>query len=160
MTISLAARRGEKPSTSSSIPHCQLDQNAPIELQERLWEKMRGLPGIRTGQSRISVPGARATFICDDGAVAECPDCVMIGSEFAHIHPASDGSLHVCLPEPARSEAVARGWAEPHILVASGKAPKSVVMIYGPRDEAELETVWSLVRISHQYASGEIAANQ
>jgi hypothetical protein len=34
-------------------------------------------------------------------------------------------------------------------------APTTLVMIYGPRDEAELETVWQLVEISYAFARGE-----
>ncbi|WP_223479113.1 luciferase family protein [Oricola indica] len=154
MAIHLARRSGAKPETSVEIPHRQLDQNAPVELQERLWDRMRGLPGVETGQSLISVPGARAIFACDDGVASVCPDCVMKGLEFAHIHPAQDGSLHACLPEHARVEAIEKGWAEPHPWVALGRIAASNVMLYGPRDEAELEVVWSLVRASHEYATG------
>jgi hypothetical protein len=31
----------------------------------------------------------------------------------------------------------------------------TLVMIYGPRDAAELETVWRLVEISHAFARGQ-----
>jgi hypothetical protein len=33
--------------------------------------------------------------------------------------------------------------------------PPTHVMIYGPRDEAELETVWQLVEVSYAFARGE-----
>ena len=33
--------------------------------------------------------------------------------------------------------------------------PATHVMVYGARDEAELETVWQLVEISYAYARGE-----
>jgi hypothetical protein len=33
--------------------------------------------------------------------------------------------------------------------------PATLVMIYGPRDEAELETVWELLQASYAFARGE-----
>jgi len=56
----LSARPGSRPRTTPTNPHVQLDQNAPLELQELLFERARALPGVRVEPSMISVPGARA----------------------------------------------------------------------------------------------------
>lgn len=149
----LAERQGPRPATSPVIPHRQLDQNAPANLQEALWEYMRNLPRVETGPSLISVPGARATFVADGCELGPACAC-MIGREFAHIHPPSDGSLHVTLPNGLREEAIAKGWAEPHPLAGTDKAPETVVMLYGPRDAAEFAVIWSLVEASHGFACG------
>ncbi len=70
------------------------------------------------------------------------------------MHPAPDQSLHVTLPERRAREAIEAGWAEHHPLVAEGRLPPTHVMVYAPRDDAELEVVYGLVRESYQFARG------
>jgi phospholipase/carboxylesterase len=73
----------------------------------------------------------------------------MIGREFAHLHPPADGSLHMSLPPEIVEAVVDNGWAELHPLAGKHGLPGNIVMVYGPRDEAELEIVAALVRASH-----------
>lgn len=153
MELTLSLRRGERPRTTDTNPHRQLTQNAPAELQELLWSRMAELPCVATGGSLVSVPGARAIAICRDCSAGPS-SAFMEEREFAHIHPAHDGSLHVTLPDDIRAEALDKGWAEPHPLADRGIVPASVVMLYGPRDAQEAEIVWALVRVSHRFASG------
>jgi len=135
------------------MPHQQLDQNAPPALQEALWQRMTGLDGCRPGRSGVSLPESRAVHL--DGRLALGPEeAFMVGTEFAHLHGAVDGSLHVTLPPAVAAEVVERGWAEPHPLARLGVAPSTLVMLYGPRDEHELETVWRLVQTSYAFARG------
>ena len=151
MTPKLSYREGPRPNTTPTNPHRQLDQNAPAGLQERLWRKMRDLPQVTTGDSLVSVPGARALHLSKNHS-DHCPACFMKDAEFAHLHPLDDGSLHLTLPSEWRAEAQARGWTEPHPLAAHGIVPESIVMLYGPRNETEFEIVWHLVQVSHAYA--------
>ncbi|MBD1549203.1 luciferase family protein [Roseibium aggregatum] len=152
----LPKRSGPKPNTSDCLPHSQLNQNAPVDMQETLWDRMSRMASVETGQSDVSVPGARAVFVLDSKRFG--PSCAcMTGNEFAHIHPHNDGSLHLTLPEAVRCDAIEKGWAEPHPLAGRDKrAPETVVMVFGPRDRDELETVWCLVKTSHAFATGEI----
>jgi phospholipase/carboxylesterase len=72
-----------------------------------------------------------------------------------HIHPPSDGSLHVALP-PAMVEAVMDcGWAEIHPVALRGMIPMNIVMVFGPRDEEEIDVVMNLVETSRQRAIPE-----
>ncbi|MDO9438194.1 hypothetical protein [Hydrogenophaga sp.] len=43
-------RHGARPWTTPTNPHTQLDQNAPVELQELVFEKGQSLGGVETGQ--------------------------------------------------------------------------------------------------------------
>lgn len=139
------------------MPHQQLDQTAPAALQERLWRQMEALDGVRTGRSGVSLPESRAVHL--DEQLAHGPkEAFMVGTEFAHLHGRSDGSLHLMLPEPLAAEAITKGWAEPHPLARRGTAPATLVMVYGPRDDAELEVVWRLVEASYRFARGDDAA--
>jgi phospholipase/carboxylesterase len=76
----------------------------------------------------------------------------MIEHEFAHLHPAYDGSLHMTLPLDIVEPVISQGWAEYHPLSGKYGLPKNIVMVYGPRDEAELAIVNELVRASYEHA--------
>jgi hypothetical protein len=152
MPFSLPTRTGDRPRTTPTNPHTQLDQQ-PSDLSwvDELARRVFSLPGVVEEPSRISVPGARALVLAD-GEPAGPPEAFLIGREFAHLHPAPDHSLHAMLPTETVEEAVAAGWAEPHPVALRGLIPSTAVMLYAPRDEAELEVIESLVRASHAFA--------
>lgn len=143
-------RTGARPRTTTTNPHAQLDQNAPPALQERLFALVQGLAGVVVGPSHVSVPGARAFHL--PGCSRPAEDGFMVEREFAHLHPPSDGSLHLSLPPDIVETVVENGWAEYHPLAGKYGLARNVVMVYGPRDEAELEIVAGLVRASHGHA--------
>lgn len=147
----LAHRRsGPRPQTTPTNPHTQLDQNAPAHLQEMIFALARALPGVETGPSMISVPGARA--FCLPGCAQTRRDAFLVEKEFAHIHPPRDGSLHMVLPPDIVAPVIGNGWAELHPLAGRHGLPANIVMVYGPRDEAELTVVGDLVSASHAFA--------
>jgi hypothetical protein len=137
------------------MPHQQLDQIAPVELQEELWRRMSGLEDATTGRSGVSLPETRALHL-DPARATGPPEAYLVGTEFAHLHGDFDGSLHVALPKDAADEAIEKGWAELHPLAREGVLPPTLVMLYGPRDEAELETIWQLVEASYAFACGRV----
>jgi hypothetical protein len=148
----LPPRAGPRPSTTPTNPHTQLDQQPtdprwPDELARRVFS----LPGVVEMPSRISVPGARALVLAPDEPVGP-PEAFLIEREFAHLHPSPDHSLHAMLPLETASEAVEAGWAEPHPVALRGLIPRNGVMLYAPRDEAELDVIENLIRASHEFA--------
>jgi hypothetical protein len=80
----------------------------------------------------------------------------MIGTEFAHVHPPQDGSLHMMLPEDAVPKIVDLGWAEPHPMAAAGMIPPTAVMVYAPRNEPEIDSVLGLLGLSYDFARGRL----
>jgi phospholipase/carboxylesterase len=148
----LPGRAGARPSVSWTIPQQQESDNAPAELQEALFARMSALPGVESGPSQISVAGARAV-LAPDATGPEEAFLVPSAREFAHLHPAYDGSLHLVLPVDLAADAVAKGWAQVHMLAGIRLSP-GFVLVYGPRTEAELEVVAGLVEASHQFALG------
>jgi hypothetical protein len=147
-------RAGPRPSTTPTNPHTQLTQNAPAELQERVFTFASSLEGVEVGPSLVSVPGARAFHLPESGQDAR--EAFMVGREFAHLHPASDGSLHMVLPPDVVDQVIENGWAERHPLAGQHGLPANIVMVYGPRDEDELDVVAGLVRASHSLATGSV----
>jgi hypothetical protein len=151
-SFELPQRKGPRPDTTrpslgNPSPHQQITQNAPRPLQEELFMRAQSLPGVSVGRSLVSVPGARAFHL--DGALARGPiDAFQRGREFAHLHPAHDGSLHLTLQPEIYQEVLAKGWGEPHPV-------SGTMLIWGPRNEEELDVIWSLVRASYEYATGQ-----
>jgi hypothetical protein len=152
MPSSLPIRPGDRPRTTPTNPHTQLDQQ-PVDAgwTEELARRVFALPGVVEEPSGISVPGARALVLAPGEATGP-PEAFLVGREFAHLHPAPDHSLHAMLPTETVAEAVAAGWAEIHPVALKGLIPPNAVMLYAPRDEAELGVVESLVRASHAFA--------
>lgn len=149
-------RRGPPPATTPTNPHTQLDQNAPIELQDRLRDHALALPGVRGGRSNVSVPGAVAFFLDHPPQPASLPD--LFGGEWGHIHPHYDGSLHLNLPTPDAERLIYLGWAEFHHVVAWGLVPPIVIMLYGPRDEGELRVAKHIIEVAYLAAGGALQA--
>jgi len=148
----LPQRSGPRPDTTRPSrehpgPHQQTSQIAPPQMQEQLFMRAQSLVGVSVGKSLVSVPGARAFHL--DEALALGPDrAFQRGREFAHLHPAHDGSLHMTLPPEMYEEVLAKGWGEPHPV-------SGTMMIWGPRNEEELDIIWNLVRTSYAYATGQ-----
>ena len=151
--LNLPQRSGPKPDTTSKLPHSQLTQHGPDHVIDKLHDWCFSLPNVDNEESGISVPGARALVLHDGTACNH--EAFMIGREFAHIHPHPDnGSMHVKLPVEDALDVIDKGWGESHYLVAQGHLPVGLVMVFSPRDEAELETVKTIVGRSYDYATG------
>lgn len=145
-------RAGRRPRTTPTNPHTQLDQQpGHAALAEELARRVFALPGVVERPSAISVPGARALTLSAGEPVGPS-EAFLIDREFAHLHPSPDYSLHAMLPPDIASEAVAAGWAEPHPVARMGLIPPTAVMLYAPRDDAELTVIETLIRASHAFA--------
>ena len=149
---SLPERSGEFPATSTNTPQEQLSQQSPPELQEQLFARLAKLEGVGTRDSAISVPGARALVVRKPGGPEDAFLVPQVG-EFAHLHPAHDGSLHLALPPALAADVLTKRWGVAHPL-AGLRATPGLVMVFGPRDDAELEVVAAIVATSHAWATG------
>jgi phospholipase/carboxylesterase len=149
----LPARQGPRPEVSSQIPQEQRSDTAPLELQEIAFRRIAALPGVSSGQSMISVPGARGFLLAPPRLGPPEAFIVPSAGEFAHVHPGHDGSLHVALPLFLAADVVEKGWGVAHPLAGVRLTP-GMVMLFGPRDADELETVVGVVTTSHAWASG------
>ena len=79
----------------------------------------------------------------------------MIGTEFAHLHPDPDQSLHLMLPPALAEEAIVAGWAEQHPVARRGLIAPNAVMVCALRDDSERRVVEQLARASYAFARGE-----
>lgn len=155
----LPRRSGQRPRTTPTNPHMQLEQQPSDDRpRQRLETLLADLPGVAWAHSLISVPGARALALSPVEALGP-PEAFMVGTEFAHLHPAPDHSLHAALPPELARQAIDTGWAEQHPVAARGLIPAGTVMIYAPRDDDEADIVARLVKASYVYARGAAASD-
>lgn len=148
----LPPRAGTRPRTSNELPHRQLDQQ-PSDTQyvDAIYAEACSWPSVLAGPSAISVEGARALLL-DSNVTGGPPESFVINREFCHVHTQGDFSLHAALPPALVGAAELAGWAEPHYLVAAGRAHATLVMLYAPRNQAEHDVVLGLVRASYEFA--------
>jgi hypothetical protein len=152
MALLLPRRRGEKPTTTPTNPHMQLDQQPEDGwVREELARRVFALADVEEQPSGISVPGARALCLLRAQKVGP-PEAFMIDREFAHLHPHPDMSLHLTLPEYEVEHAIERGWAELHPVARDGMIPPTAIMVFAPRAADELEVVYTIVEASHAFA--------
>lgn len=146
----LPHRPGPRPRTTAPthdrpFPHQQLEQLAPEQHQEALFQRAADLPHVRVGRSLVSLPESRAFHLDADAAVGP-PAAFQRKTEFAHIHTDNDGSLHLTLPPGLYDEVLATGWGEPHPV-------SGTMMLFGPRDEEEVEVAWAILQASWRWAA-------
>lgn len=143
-------RSGTRPRMSDDGPHRQVDQVAPPALWGTLVARVFNLPGVSEGISQVSPASSRAVFF-DDGIVASTPSRSLAPHghlEPVHVHGVEDTSLHLVLPAGRGAQLVELGWAEPHQYADFG----TEYMVYGPRDEDELDAVFSIIQESLDFA--------
>lgn len=152
--LTVPLRSGPRPAVSAAPrgtnwAQSQFSQQAPPEMQEKLVGRVLGLPDVTIAPSGISVPGARGFFL--DYSKFTAP--MFAVNEFGHIHPDLDGSLHVMASPELCRRIAASGWGELHART------DQVAMVYGPRDDGEVETVFSIVDLAYRYSMGEAEAD-
>jgi len=152
----LSPRAGLAPQTTPCAPHEQVSQNPDAATHRSFKERAFDFPFVERRHSMISVPGAEALCLHHDHAHG-CTEAFMIRNEFAHVHPAYDGSMHLMLPIECTHELFAKGWGEPHPMAASGMIPKNAVMVFAPRNEGEIATALKILATSYDFACGKLA---
>lgn len=148
----LAQRPGVRPTTSSEGPHRQLDQQSAPELWGRLVAEVFALDGVEEGHSAVSPAPSRAVHLRDVGEERSPETNLAPGRrlEPVHLHGVTDTSIHLVLPPDRGVRLTELGWAEPHGYADSG----TEWMVYGPRDEAELEVAVGIIREALAFARG------
>ena len=152
----LPVRSGERPRTTPTNPHTQLDQQPEDpSLRATLAGRLFSLPDVEERATVISVPGARALWLRDD-VPAGPREAFMLEREFAHLHPGADQSLHATLPPDLAEAAIEAGWAELHPVARMGYIPATTVMLYAPRNAEEFDVVFGLLLASYRFAGGRL----
>lgn len=149
----LSLRPGPQPRSSEVLPFRQLDQWPPGEIHAWLLQGCAALPEVLVRESRMGTSGTRA--LCLPDPVAGGPaDAFIDCHEFCHLHALPEGTIHLVLPASVLERALAQGWVERHPIATMGIL-RSLVMVYAPRNAAELEIVLGLIGCSREFARGD-----
>lgn len=151
-------RHGENPLADGddpewpAVPGGRLPARSEEDAAEEPWpglhDRLSALDGVR------ATPGARPGewALSLDRAEAGGPDEAFVepvSGEFAHLDPET---VHLALPAALAYDALAKGWAIAHplagVTVAAGR-----VVVFAPRDAAELDVVAGIAAAAHQHAS-------
>jgi hypothetical protein len=141
----LPRRSGAAPLVMTGLRPEQLTQNGLAAWQASLVKAVGALRGVRVGGSHLCPPGSRA-FHLDSWLALGPPSAFFAGTEFAHVHPEYDGSVHLFLPPTVAHHAREQGRA---MLVPSG-----ALLVFGPRDLDETKVVLALLIQGYHYARG------
>lgn len=146
------ARAGSRPEVSVDGPQRQLTQRSSAALWGELCARIFQLEGVVEGRSQVSPPSSRVVFLTDLLTERSPETSLAPGRQLEpiHLHGVHDTSLHLCLPAERGNELAERGWGEPHQYEEFG----TEFMIYGPRDEGELDFIVSIVEESVDFARG------
>jgi hypothetical protein len=142
-----AFRQGPRPMVRGIAPHRQVDQKATPAAFNKLRdaiEKLAKNNGTHLMQKTSCLekhgPGLFAL-----NAQRLTPHC---SGEVCHVHP-SDGSLHLTLHPADAKRVLNAGWGERHPLGSGGWlsrfVPPGFLMVYAPRTEKEVETVFQII---------------
>ncbi|WP_214412520.1 luciferase domain-containing protein [Sphaerisporangium fuscum] len=144
-------RSGPRPRTTGlEIPHDQLDQFSPPHIRAAMVAQAQALPGVFTGPSQVSEPASLALRLHEPAG----PQTAFLHpalDEFGHIH--RSGFLHLTVPRPLIAPLERAGWIEPHPISRRPEWPDTIVMLYAPRDEAELAVALAVLRASWRQAA-------
>ena len=146
----LEKRSGERPLTSNAGPHSQLSDQSSVQIWSALIAECLKYPHVVKGVSSVSSKTSVALLFDDLTQITNPASSLspMEPLEPVHIHGQHDTSLHLCLLLSYAQEVCELGWGEVHQFADYG----TEIMIYGPRNEHELEIVLGLVRESLQFA--------
>ncbi|KAK7511397.1 hypothetical protein IWZ03DRAFT_396213 [Phyllosticta citriasiana] len=156
----LPLRRGPRPEVRGIAPHRQvLDKMGASEgggiIFDSMLARLRRMAGPEAGNGLVE--GTSCFEKHGTGLFSTRPLTPTCRGEVCHIH-ASDGSLHLTLYPGDAKVVIERGWGERHPLARGGWltrfVPQHFLMVYAPRDEAEMDVVERIVKASVWWVSG------
>lgn len=143
-------RDGNPPKTSeapknTNIAHRQLNQNNSNPFWHDIIAEVKSWPHIIKKHSGVSVQGAVGFYI-DSKYASKNSLKFMRSTEFGHLHPISDGSMHLIVPSQVKEELLKAKWAEQH------PRNNKLIMLYAPRTKDEYKLVINVLKVAYQNA--------
>jgi Family of unknown function (DUF5519) len=151
--LTLPRRAGGAPRTTTTNPQQQLDQIPDLAEYQTMREIVTGWTNVIHRPSLRAPEGALGIFLSDHDARGP-KEAFLLGTEFAHLHPLPDGSLHMVLPPKVHDAAIEKGWGVPHPMAGLPTVSPQTILIFAPRDATERGVVVSLIRSAETYARG------
>jgi Family of unknown function (DUF5519) len=155
----LPKRQGPKPIIAPyAVPHRQMDQHndtAIRALQKKIFDdeiaNSNNTLIYKTSYLERNSPG----IFLKDSASGNQTVVAVSHAEIGHIHM-FDGSMHIILSPADTKEVIEKGWGELHGLAGQGRAAKTYMMIYSPRNDMELGITKKILEAAIKYATNHL----
>jgi hypothetical protein len=153
-TDALAKREGERPVVRGIAPQRQQTQKSDKTIYGKLVKRSRALAAESKNRltERTSCFEKHSTGLFTSKPLVHTCD-----GEILHAHP-SDGSLHMTLHPADVNLIIEYGWGERHPLARGGWCrkfvPREFVLVYAPRDEAEVDILIKIIAAGVWWVSG------
>ncbi|ETI22571.1 hypothetical protein G647_06647 [Cladophialophora carrionii CBS 160.54] len=165
----LPTRAGLPASVGGIVPHRQLSQHPPEEMKQYITNLFKNAVAGNSDilEERLSLYERHnpALFVHDNilsSADSAVPETARIArGEIGHIHP--DFSIHLYLSPADARLIIEKGWGEKHRLSKPENSlfkfkrfhiADTYILIYGPRDEEEIEVVRKILQSSIRFMTG------
>lgn len=150
----LPTRQGRFPSIDLCYPCLQREDYSPAEVRAQLLALAQTLGGVCCQPTTFSF--VADAFVLEEAWARGKPEAFVRGREFAVVR--LDGSVHLSLEPYWGQKVLRKGWATIHPLARymAGAVPPQSLIVYAPRDEEELKTIWKIVQASYAFACGRV----
>lgn len=152
----LARRKGDRPQIAPKWPCPQLDQTANPELCQSLFDAIAALTGVLPCSAPWGAQGQG--FALDEELARGQPEAFLGDGAWIALQPS--GALHLSLRPDWAQKVVNHGWATVHPFARymAGAVPPQSLLVYAPRDRAELAVALRIVAAAQAYAIGRVGA--
>ena len=150
----LLARQGLKPRIDPRYPCLQLEDCASHELRAQLLQLAETLEGVCVRQTMFSLTGD--ALVLEEERAKGKPEAFVRGREFAIVR--KEGSVHLTLDPVWGQKVLQKRWAAIHPLASymAGAIPPQSLILYAPRNEKELKTIWKIIQAAYTFACGRV----
>jgi len=154
-SLSFPQRRGPRPQIAGIAPQRQINQRGCPVAYKALLEALESAATqnpekLHTGISCFEKKGL--------SLFSKYPINTTCKGEIVHVHN-SDRSMHINMHPDDAKLVIEKGWGERHPLARGGwfkqYVPREFMMIYAPRNRAEMEVVFQIIEASGYWISGE-----
>ena len=150
----LPARRGSRPQTLPGPLHLQFNQHGDRKYLEQLLDRVLSWPHVEPAPSMADSPDTIFVRLKQTAATSE-PSVFITDREFGRLLLGAP-TIYLALPLVCAHWAILRRWAEPHYLASYGLMPAGTVVVYTPRDPAELEVCTFFFEESYRFVSRSV----
>lgn len=150
----LSVRQGPMPGVDRRYPCLQFEDEAPAALRKSLLKCAGTLEGVCVLPTEFSVMGD--ALVLEEAQARGKPEAFVRGREFAIVR--AEGSVHLTLDPSWGQKVLHKGWAmiHPLALYMAGAVPPQSLILYAPRHEKDLETVWKIIQAAYSFACGRV----
>ncbi|KAI8267563.1 hypothetical protein K4K58_007736 [Colletotrichum sp. SAR11_239] len=162
----LPRRKGERAALGGIVPHRQLSQHAPENMREFIQNLFTNAttqnPSLLETKKSLYERLNPALFVVPQVLAKSAPEAARTArGEIGHHH--GDLSIHMYLSPADAKLAIEKGWAERHRLSVPRTSffanrfhmADSYIMVYGPRDEEEMEVLATILRNGIRFMTGK-----